>query len=208
VTDRVIAVLARPMPSLPAALVAAMLEDVVDLVTGTPMVTPALAVADGFEVAARGVTWPGTQVVKVAAAATVAAVLGGLSHSGAPAIAVVAPDVPDLPTLLLGKLFSALAGPHGADVAVCPASVAGGAAGGGLVAVAATVPMVDWLAGSPVCLDDLDALQALRAVAPGGRLSVGPGWHRITERGDLDDLDWGLEGWDATRAYLEAQNSR
>jgi hypothetical protein len=112
------------------------------------------------------------------------------------AVAVVAADVPDLPTLLLGKLFSALAGPRGAAVAACPAE------GGGLVALAANLPLADWLGGLDLRLDDLDSLASLRRTAGRGELSVGPGWRRVRTVADLDHLDVGLEGWEATRSYL------
>jgi hypothetical protein len=114
------------------------------------------------------------------------------------AVAVVAPDVPDLPTLMLGKLFSALVGPRAGSVAVCPDEH------GGVVAVAASLPIPTWLQGVPVGLDSPDAVAALRAGAPQSELSIGPGWHRVLAIGDLTRLDPGLEGWDATRAYLNS----
>jgi hypothetical protein len=205
VTDRVVAVLASPSAMLPARLTAAMLEDVVDLVSDTPMVSAALAVTQGYEVEAEAVTWPGTLVVGVAAGTTVAAVLAkvlaevlvAVPGSDVTAVAVVAADVPDLPTLLLGKLFSALAGSRGAAVAVCPAE------NGGLVAVAANVPFVGWLADLSVRLDDPDALARVRRTAPPAGLSVGPGWRRVRNPRDVDRLDPGLEGWEATRSYLD-----
>jgi hypothetical protein len=194
--DRVVAVFARPPASLPTALASAMLEDVVDLVTETPLVDAALAVAEGYDVASQALTWPGTPVLAVSAEATAAEILAAASAPRVLAVAVVAPDVPDLPTLLLGKLFSALAGARGAAVAVCPAE------GGGLVALAANLPLVPWLAACQVRLDDADALEALRQAAPLTQLSVGPGWRRVREPADVAGLDAGLEGWDATRAYL------
>lgn len=198
-SDRVVAVLARPSASLPPALAAAMLEDVVDLVTDTALVAPALAVAEGYDVAAAALIWPGTLVVKVVAEPTLAELLAAVAaavEAETPAIAVVAADVPDLPTLLLGKLFSALAGPRGAAVAVCPAE------GGGLVAVAVTTPIAAWLVDSPARLDDPEALDVVRRTAPTGALSVGPGWRRVREPSDVAHLDPGLEGWDATRTLL------
>lgn len=191
-----VAVLARPSASLPPALVTAMLEDVVDLVTETPLVDPALAVVQGYDVPAGALTWPGTRVVLVGADPTIGQVLAAVSTVAVMAVAVVAADVADLPTLLLGKLFSALAGPRGAAVAVCPAE------GYGLVAVAANVPVVGWLVECRARLDDADALEAIRRAAPLVQLSVGPGWHRVRVAGDVVHLDPGLEGWDATRTYL------
>lgn len=110
------------------------------------------------------------------------------------AIAVVAGDAPDLPGLLVGKLFRALGS---AEVAVCPA------AGGGLVAVASRVPVPDWFVRARVGLDTTDAVDRLQAAAPHPRsLGVAPGWHRVRVRADLDRLDPGLDGWDATRTLL------
>jgi 2-phospho-L-lactate guanylyltransferase (CobY/MobA/RfbA family) len=192
-TERVVAVFARPSPTLPTELSLAMLSDVVDLVADTPQVESALVVAEGYDGAAA-LTWPGTRVVQVSSEPTVAEAL----QAGGPAIAVavVVPDAPDLPTLLLGKLFSALTGRRGAALAICPAE------GGGLVAAAAPVPLAGWVAALAVGFDDTDAVEALEAAAPPGGLSIGPGWHRVREIGDTARLDPGLEGWDATRAYL------
>jgi hypothetical protein len=202
-SDRTVAVLPRPPGALSAGLAAAMLADVVDLVAETPLVASALAAPLGYD-AAGALTWPGTIRVEVPADPTVAEVLNALAVMSEPnvlALAVVVADVPDLPTLLLGKLFSALAGPRGAAVAVCPAQ------GSGLVAVAANLPVVGWLSSCAVRLDDPDALDQLRAAAPLVELSVGPGWRRIREPGDVVGLDPGLEGWDATRAYLAAETA-
>lgn len=192
-TERVVTVLARPSATLPAGLSQAMLSDVVDLVADTAQVESVLAVVPGYGGAAA-VTWPGTRVVPVSGQPSVAE---ALQASGpATAVAVVVPDAPDLPPLLLGKLFSALSGPRGASLAICPAE------GGGLVAAASPLPLADWVAALAVGFDDADAVGTLRAVAPPGGLSIGPGWHRVRAVGDTARLDPGLEGWDATRAYL------
>jgi hypothetical protein len=140
--------------------------------------------------------WPGVDLVGVDADPTVPELLQAVETPGATEVAVVVGDVPDLPVLLLGKLFSALAGPRGAAVAACPAE------GGGLVAVAAMVPLSGWLRQAAMRFDDIDALDQLRGAAPLVELSIGPGWHRIRQEADLDRLDLGLEGWEATRAYL------
>lgn len=198
VTGRVVAVLARPSSVLPAPLVAAMISDVVDLVADTEQVDSAVAVAAGYDGTTRDLTWPGTDVVAVSADPTVAEVLQAVQTTAAHAVAVVACDVPDLPSLMLGKLFSTMAGPRGASVAVCPGET------GELVAVAAMVPVSGWLRQLAVRFDDPDAMAQLRAGAPLTELSTGPGWHRIRELADLARLDPGLDGWDATRAYLNA----
>ena len=107
---------------------------------------------------------------------------------GADAAAVVAADVPDLPGLLLGKLFRALGG-H--EVAVSRSS------GGGLVALASRLPVPDWFTAG---MADLSS----EALTADSRVAVGPGWHRLREPADVHRLDPGLEGWASTRALLSA----
>jgi 2-phospho-L-lactate guanylyltransferase (CobY/MobA/RfbA family) len=189
---RVVAVLARRRPELPAGLVDAMLEDVVEVVTDTELVDAAVAVPAGYDVA----DMPGIDVVGVSADPTIAEVLQAVETPRATQVAVVVGDVPDLPVLLIGKMFSAMAGPRGAAVAACPAE------GGGLVAVAAMVPLSGWLRRASLRFDDDNAMDRLMAAAPLIELSVGPGWHRIRTEADLEHLDPGLEGWNATRTYL------
>ena len=174
-------------------LALAMLEDVVDLVEAMREVEAALAVRAGAPDAVRAVTWPGMPVLDVAADADICAVLDAVAGLGADEAAVVCPDAPDLPALLLGKLHSALTS---AQVAVCPAD------DGRLVAMVATLPPPDWLRELALDLDATDAVRRLRAAAPRRALHVGPGWHRIRSAQDADRLDDGLEGWEATRAAL------
>lgn len=175
-----------------------MLEDVVDLVADTPEVTGALLTASDDVERAKASAWPGTPVIEIAAGATLAAQLLAIRRLARSAVAVVVADVPDLPTLLIGKLFSALAGPPLLDCALCPAE------GGGLVAAAIPVEgPAPWLAELDVRLDDPDALALIQVAAARRALAVGPGWHRIRSRADVARLDPALEGWDATRALLQ-----
>jgi hypothetical protein len=193
--QRVVAVAVGAPPDLPEDLAAAMLSDVVDLVTSTPQVAPAvLATAARLE-AARTASWPGTPLVVVADDASLGTLLSAVPAAGMVAVAVMAADAPDLPALLLGKLFRAVSGRVG--VACCPAEPEG------LVAVAARLPLPGWLAECDVRLDDSDALPALHAAAPPRGLSVTPGWHRVRSLADAHRLDPGLEGWDATRLALQ-----
>ncbi|MEU9834470.1 hypothetical protein AB0D67_23320 [Streptosporangium sp. NPDC048047] len=100
-------------------------------------------------------------------------------------------DAPDLPGLLVGKLFRRLGR---ARIAVCPA------VGGGAVAIAAHLPYPAW---AGVGFDDPDPVRSLSASAPGPRtVATGPGWHRLRTPGDVARLDPGLEGWENTRALL------
>lgn len=194
--------LAAPSVDDPA-LALAMVEDVLDVLGDLAGVDTAVVVAGGADPAWREVlgelAWPGTPVVGVEAAGdgpALVAALAALAALGAAQGVVVAADAPDLPALLIGKLFRGLGS---ASVSVCPA------AGGGLVALGSRLPVADWLTVAGVGLDTPDALAALAATAPDRAAPyVGPGWHRIRSAADLSHLDPGLEGWAATRAALTA----
>lgn len=173
----------------------AMCEDVIELVGDLSIVTPAVMCLDRgdptwiADVAA--LSWPGTPISETQDQAPGAAVLAALTmagEQGADAAAVVAGDVPDLPGLLLGKLFRALGG-H--EVAV---SASGG---GGLVALACRLPPPAWLTAE---LADLGS----ETLTDDRRVAVGPGWHRLRQPADVHRLDPGLEGWASTRALLSA----
>lgn len=196
--DRVVAVLVTPSmadaapPGIDAAdFLTAVAEDTYELVAGLDFVSPIVVTSvPGME----EIVWPGTPVVEIpdlSGSALVEAAFAALPH-GEQAVLLSA-DAPDLPPLLIGKLFRELGR---ARIAVCPA------AGGGTVALAAHLPYPGW---ASVGFDDLDPVKALRASAPGSRMVArGPGWHRLRAPGDLHLLDPGLEGWDNTRALLSA----
>lgn len=191
-TRRVVGVWARRTVSDPG-LGIAMLEDVVDLVAGMEQVEPALVVAPSGRSDAEAVAWPGTPVVEVDEGASLDAALEALTATGADEAAVVVGDVPDLPPLLLGKLFSALTS---VPLAVCPAE------DGRVVAAASRLPVPAWLALAAVDTETSSALTDLRAAAPARGLHVGAGWHRVGDPVQAAALDRGLEGWEATRAWL------
>jgi hypothetical protein len=176
----------------------ALLEDTYEVVAGLQLVTPALVLDPPDQPGAEAITWPGTAIVRERGPAAAFAALEAL---GAREAVLLAPDAPDLPPLLIGKLFRALGtapasacqadGPHGPD---------------GLVALAARLPLPAWLdaALTDVDLDTSDALARLRAAAPRpGQVPQGPSWHRLRTPADIGLLDPGLEGWDNTRALLE-----
>ena len=193
----------RVGPPDPAALRLAFCEDVYELLAGLELLDAGAAVRDDQDRAAVvSVTWPGAPVVDLPhrghagladpAGNDLLAALGGLDRLGYEQAVVVSLDAPDLPGLLVGKLFRALGG---ADVSVCPAE------GGGLVALAARLPLAPWVAATGVDLDTSDAVTALRAASPSrAATGVGPGWHRVRTPAELAGLDPGLEGWAATRA--------
>jgi hypothetical protein len=93
-------------------------------------------------------------------------------------------------TLATGAAVTSTAGPGGP----------GGAVGGGLFGLSATLPAAGWLLS--VGLDELTP-QSLRRLAPTiTDVAPAPGWHRLRSPADLVRLDPRLEGWDATRALL------
>jgi uncharacterized protein DUF2064 len=177
----------------PEAWRLALAEDTYEVLAALDRVDVAVAVAGGDDSAVAEVgalTWPGTPVYAVDAAGPV---LDAVEKAG-PAAAVVAVsyDVPDLPGLLIGKLFRALST---ADIAVTPAE------DGSLAAIGVNRPTADWVAAASPTFDTnlamLDELKPRRHA-----VAVGPGWHRLRSPADIARLDPGLEGWDATRSIL------
>jgi glycosyltransferase A (GT-A) superfamily protein (DUF2064 family) len=206
VANRYAAVLARPGTGVagvagvdPARLAAAMLEDVCELVAELVGASAALILCPpGWLADLELPVWPGTVVLGVPAmgeeASETHSAFGALAAAGADEAVLVAADAPDLPRLLIGKVFSGL---QHADAGVVPA------AGGGLVALGCRLPAAGWLEAAGAGLDTADALARLQQAAPRRRsLAVVSGWHRVRRPGDVARLDPGLEGWAATRALL------
>ncbi|WP_240809350.1 MULTISPECIES: hypothetical protein [Microbispora] len=168
----------------PAEFLTAMAEDTYEMVAGLELVRPVILSAGvpGLE----DIAWPGTPVLPIASPADAFAALPQEEEG-----VIVSADAPDLPPLLIGKLFRELGRAH---LAVCPAE------GGGAVAVAARLPVPEWAAPD---FDEPDVVAAMRRRAPGPRMvATGPGWHRLRKPQDVARLDPGLEGWDNTRALL------
>jgi hypothetical protein len=199
-SGRRVVVLVVPQPSwappgrAPDEWRLAMAEDTYEVLAGLDLVEAAVAVVGGDDAAVEGVagvTWPGTPVFAVGRAFDAVDRVGE-----ADSVVLVAHDAPDLPGLLVGKLFRAL-GP--ADAAVCPAS------DGSLVAIGFKVPVADWLRdlapGPDTTLAELDAAKPRRLA-----VGLGPGWHRLRGLADIARLDPGLEGWEATRAFLSGRH--
>jgi glycosyltransferase A (GT-A) superfamily protein (DUF2064 family) len=210
VSRRVAAVLARPLPPSiappgidPVRYAAALLEDTYEVLAGLAHCeTAVVACPPSYADAARAVVWPGTPIATVDDAAgaepghggVLVAAIQAVGALGAEDVVLVVPDAPDLPGLMVGKLFSALTG---AQAAVCPA------ADGGLVALGVRLPVPDWLGEAAVDFDADDAVERVRSAAPDRRaVVVTPGWHRMRRPADVARLDPGLEGWEATRGVL------
>ncbi|GAA3682372.1 hypothetical protein GCM10022224_053420 [Nonomuraea antimicrobica] len=172
----------------PGEFLVAMAEDTYEMVAGLQLVTPVLITSvPGLD----DIVWPGTEVITIAEGEPLKATLERLHADQA---AVVNADAPDLPPLLVGKLFRELGR---AEITVCPAE------NGGAVAMACALPAPEW---ADPDLDAYDVVKDLRAQAPGTRrVATTPGWHRLRAPEDLDRLDPGLEGWDNTRALVRAR---
>jgi CHASE2 domain-containing sensor protein len=170
----------------------ALAEDTYEVLASLDRVDVAVAVIGGDETALADIaalTYPGTPV------SAADSVLDAVAQAGpAAAVVAVSHDAPDLPGLLIGKLFRALSS---ADIAVCPSE------DGSLVAIGVNLPVAPWLTELPAELGFDLALAELEGAKPRRHaVAVGPGWHRLRSAGDLARLDPGLEGWDATRSIL------
>jgi hypothetical protein len=109
-------------------------------------------------------------------------------------LVVVPGDVPDLPGLVLAKLFKVL---HRTDVAIAPER-----GGEGCVAIGISLPLAEWIPDDAFDLDHNPFAQ-LSAIAPRrSRCALAPTWHRLRTPVDVTRLDPGLEGWEETRALL------
>ncbi|MEV0823240.1 hypothetical protein [Nonomuraea rubra] len=172
----------------PGDFLEAVAEDTYEIVAGLELVTPVLITSvPGLD----DLVWPGTEVIAIAEDEPLKHVLTRLDADQA---AVVCADAPDLPPLLIGKLFRELGR---AEITICPAE------NGGAVALACALPAPAW---ADPDLDAYDVVKELRAQAPGPRrVATTPGWHRLRTPQDVGRLDPGLEGWDNTRALVRAR---
>ncbi|MFI5494772.1 hypothetical protein [Actinoplanes sp. NPDC051859] len=195
-TKRVVVALLGPVPWSPpgidaVAWRAALAEDVVDLLARLSQAEPAIAATAADLALAREIAWPGMPIYEVPTA-TVLPVFAAAARDGFEQAAVLAADAADVPGMILGKLLRPLSGK--------PVAVAPGGPSGGALAVAANLPVPDWLADT-----DLEAASpmAVRRNAPQPSLVEStPEWHRLRGPADLATLDPALEGWENTRALL------
>ncbi|HEX5497077.1 MAG TPA: hypothetical protein VFX70_21145 [Mycobacteriales bacterium] len=187
---------ARPAGTDPAAFAGAMAEDVADLLADLASVEPVVVASPARAAEARTLVASPDHVLVPPADRGLPGAWAALERRGFDVAAVVAPDVPDLPGLVLAKTLSAM---RSRPVAVAPAG------GGGLVVLTCRLPAPGWLVATGVGLDTPDAVGRLRAATPRRTdLECTPGWHRLRHPGDVERLDPGLEGWEATRRVLAA----
>ena len=135
--------------------------------------------------------WPGA--LQLPADITVRTIAGQLSGQ-VDELVVIPADVPDLPGLVLAKLFKVL---HRTDIAIAPER-----GGAGCVAIGVSLPLAEWIPDDAFDLDH-NPFGRLSAIAPRkSRFALAPTWHRLRMRADVTRLDPGLEGWEETRALL------
>jgi hypothetical protein len=112
-------------------------------------------------------------------------------------LVVVPADVPDLPGLVIAKLFKVL---HRTDIAIAPEH-----GGRGCAAIGVSLPLAEWIPHDAFDLDQ-NPFTRLDAIAPRrSRCTLTPSWHRLRTPADVLRLDPGLEGWEETRALLATQ---
>jgi hypothetical protein len=135
--------------------------------------------------------WPGA--LHLPADITVPGIAREL-HGLVDEVVVVPGDVPDLPGLVLAKLFKVL---HRTDIAIAPEQ-----GGKGCVAIGVSLPLAEWIPDDAFDLNQ-NSYGRLGALAPRrSRCALAPSWHRLRTPADVTRLDPGLEGWEETRALL------
>ena len=170
----------------PAALAAAALADSYEVVADLVEVTSGIAGGPGT----ADLLWPGDMALPDLPVTELARRLAPEADE----LVLVPADVPDLPALVLAKLFKVL---HRTDLAVAPER-----GGSGCAALGLRLPLAPWL--DDVVLDlDADPTEQLRALAPTrSAVQRTPDWHRLRTPDALRRLDPRLEGWEETRLLL------
>jgi hypothetical protein len=180
---------AVPPPGVPAdAFAAAALADTYEVLAGLDGITAGIAGSPEY----TDLLWPDSLLLPGTGVRAAADAAGGDFD----ALVLVPADVPDLPQLVVAKVFKALI-----RAQVCLAPERGG---NGLAALGIALPWPGWLPDD-LDLDD-DPYSALAARVPDRRLLVrSPDWHRLRTPAATDRLDPGLEGWEETRALLSGR---
>ena len=178
---------AAPQGIDPDAFAAACLLDSYEVLADLVDIRSGIA---GPESAAE-LLWPGA--LHFPTEMTVPAMAHQLSGE-ADELVVVPADVPDLPGLVLAKLFKVL---HRTDIAIAPEH-----GGDGCVAIGVSLPVAEWIPDDAFDLNQ-NPFPRLSAIAPRrSRCTLTPTWHRLRMPADVHRLDAGLEGWEETRALL------
>ncbi len=171
----------------PAAFAAACLADTYEVVAGLTEVAAGIAGPESV----GDLLWPGDRSwpADITVSDLAAEISGDMDE-----LVVVPADVPDLPALVLAKVFKAL---QRADIVLAPEH-----AGGGYVAIGLALPLAAWIPPAGLDLDGTSTAK-LEATAPRrNRWAMAPEWHRVRTPASVHQLDPGLEGWEQTRALL------
>ncbi len=176
----------------PSALARAALADTYEVVADLVGVRSGIA----GDTSVDDLLWPGA----VRFPDLPVAALAASCAAEADELVLVPGDAPDLPGLVLAKVFKVL---HRSDVVVAPER-----GGQGLVALGVRLPLAAWLVPLGLDLDDPGLRDRLTAAAPRrSAVQTAPDWHRLRTREALARLDPGLEGWEETRELLRGTGS-
>src|SRR5215217_4950261 len=148
----------------PAAFATACLADTYEVVSGLTEVEAGIA----GPATIGDLLWPGDHSwpADITVPNLAAAVAGDFDE-----LVVVPADTPDLPALVLAKVFKAL---QRADIVLAPERT-----GGGYVAIGLALPMAGWIPADTLELDG-GSTTALQAAAPRrNRWALAPEWHRL-----------------------------
>ena len=172
----------------PAQFATACLADTYEVVSGLTEVESGIA---GRPATISDLLWPGDRSwsADITVPDLAVAVSGDIDE-----LVVVPADTPDLPALVLAKVFKAL---QRADIVIAPEH-----AGGGCVAIGLALPMAGWIPASALDLDGASISQLQAAAPRRNRWALAPEWHRVRTPISVHQLDPGLEGWEQTRALL------
>jgi hypothetical protein len=171
----------------PGAFAAACLLDSYEVVADLIEVTSGIAGPPSV----AEMLWPGA--LHLPNDITVPAMAHQLSEA-ADELVVLPADLPDLPGLVLAKLFKVL---HRTDIAIAPEG-----SGSGCAAVGVSLPLADWIPEDAFDLNH-NPFTELGTIAPRrSRCTLAPAWHRLRTPVDVALLDPGLEGWEETRTLL------
>jgi hypothetical protein len=170
----------------PATFAAACLADSYEVVAGLTDVQS--GIAGPAEI--RDLLWPGDRwwPANLGVSDLAMDVAGDIDK-----LVVIPADVPDLPALVLAKVFRAL---QRTDLVIAPERRSSGC-----VAIGVSIPLAAWI---PADLDlDSNPIARLQEAAPRrNRYTMAPAWHRMRTQTAVERLDPGLEGWEETRALL------
>jgi len=181
---------AAPQGIDPDAFAAACLIDTYEVVADLIDIRSGIA----GPASAAELLWPGALHFPVEM--TLPAIAHQLADEVDELVAVPA-DLPDLPGLVIAKLFKVL---HRTDIAIAPEH-----GGPGCAAIGVSLPVADWIPDNAFDLDQ-NPFPRLSAIAPRrSRCTLTPTWHRLRTPADVLRLDPGLEGWEETRALLATQ---